>query len=78
MKCPSGIVVYFRIIASDNQLACSVHLDGRSFLCASELNDSVFIICDEAGETIGMYERSFVAAILPLATRGPSSADLQK
>lgn len=81
MKCPAGLVVYFRTMTENNQFAYSVHPDGRSYRGVGKdgINyDNLFEILNEAGEVIGLYERDFVAAILPLATVGPSSADLQK
>lgn len=78
-KFPSGIAVYFRMMAANNQLAVSVHLEGRDVLWDSEdIPPGYFKIVDANGAFLGAYDQEFVAAILPLATQGPGNADNQQ
>ena len=74
MNAPAGLVVYFRMMADNNQLACSAHPNGRSV----EVVDRSVSILNESNEVIGLYERDFIATILPIATVGPGASNADK
>lgn len=67
---PSGLVVYFRLLVANNQLASSIHPDARDVQIERE---NYLKITDKFGNGLGYYERDFIACILPLKTVGPAS-----
>jgi hypothetical protein len=76
---PTGVVVFFRIMTTDNNLARSVHPTGRNIkIGGREAHDDDYIVIDEQGHFLGCYPREFVSAILPLDTTGPGNADNPK
>ena len=73
MPFETGVVVFFRLLGQDNNLARSVHPDGRSVaLDLPQWPAEDYIILDAAGEFLGAYPRDWVACILPLQTTGPA------
>lgn len=69
---PSGIVVFFRTLAPDGNLARSVHSTARSVeLEACSLD---YLLRDTDEKVVGIFPRDWVSAILPLQTVGPSYA----
>jgi hypothetical protein len=72
---PSGVVIFFRIMTPDAQLARGVHLEGRSVLIgASDYHHNDYVVVDEKGAFLACYPREFVAAIMPLKTEGEPDA----
>lgn len=65
---PTGVVIFFRAIMPDGNLARAVHPRGRSVDMASPLigHDDDYIVLDEHNTFLGCYPREFIAAILPL------------
>lgn len=70
----AGAVVYFRILGPDGTLARWVDPTAREveFLEDSGI-DGEYVAKDGDGNFLGSFPRDFVAAILPLATVGPSA-----
>ena len=75
MAFESGVVIFFRTLDQTNNLARSVHPDGRSVELRSQFSyPDDYIILDEAQNLLGVYPRDWVACILPLQTVGPADA----
>jgi hypothetical protein len=75
MAFETGVVVFFRVLGPDNNLARSVHPEGRDV--AMKYRGSYpedYTIIDGEGNLLGIYPRDWVACILPLITVGPGNA----
>jgi len=73
---PAGVVVFFRMMTTDNNMARSVHTNGRQVLIGGRTYDAHeddYIVADAEGRPLGYYPRDFVSAILPLETVGPNA-----
>ena len=78
---PQGVVVFFRQMTAEGNLARSVHPNGRTVTIGRyrevEAHESDYVVLDGDGNMLGCYPRDFVSAILPLETTGPGNADRQ-
>jgi len=76
-----GLVIFFRTLTpllpgqTEAQLARSVHPNGRDIEVNRAGFDNDYIVTDEEGTIIGIYPREWVAAIIPISTRGPADAE---
>ena len=73
---PHGLIVFFRAMSSDNNLARSVIPRARRIEPGS-YNQDDYVIFDEDHRLLGIYPREFVSAILPIENTGtgPIHAD---
>ena len=70
---PNGVVIFFRMMTSDNNMARSVHPAARQVMIGSRMHDAHeddYVVADEEGKPLGYYPRDFVSAILPLEIVG--------
>ena len=75
---PEGVVIFFRMMTADNNMARSVHPRARGVIIGSrahDAHDDDYVVIDGEGKPLGYYPRDFVSAILPLETVGPGVPD---
>jgi hypothetical protein len=75
---PEGVVIFFRMMTTDNNMARSIHPRARQVIIGSRTHsahDDDYVVADAEGRPLGYYPRDFVSAILPLETVGPGNAD---
>lgn len=71
---PEGVVIFFRLMTADGNLARSVLPRARQVIVGSRLHDAHeddYVVADAEGRPLGYFPRDFVSAILPLETVGP-------
>jgi len=68
----AGVVIFFRQMASDNNLARSILPAARSVeLRSHHAHPEDYVVVDQNREIIGVFPRDYVAAIMPIVTEGP-------
>lgn len=63
---PHGLVVYFRMMSSNDQVACSVLEKGRSIRIDRAANTPFIVVLADDESEIGLFSEDFISAILPL------------
>lgn len=76
-KFPAGVVVFFRQMASADQLARAIIPRGREVKIGNgeDMEFDDYTVTDAEGNFLALFPRDFVAAIMPLSTEGPASAN---
>lgn len=75
---PNGVVIFFRLMGADGNLARSVLPLARRVMVGSRMHDAHeddYVVADETGLPLGYFPRDFVSAILPLILEAPTHAD---
>lgn len=65
---PNGIIIFFRLLDANNNLACSVHPTGRDLRYPDHPkgHGGFWEVLDEHGKVLGLFEPDFVAAVVPM------------
>jgi len=71
----AGVVLFFRHMAPDGQLARAIIPNGRMVAINDDgTHSDDYVVYDAKNEPLGFFPRDWIAAILPLETTGPSDA----